>query len=135
MGFRKKRKKMNSDDRKYAKTHEWIKIEGNTALVGISDHAQKALGDITFVELPAIGKVVKQGQECGVIESVKAASDIFAPAGGTVLEVNTQIAAAPEMVNQDPYGKGWLIKLSGVDAGQLAGLMDAVAYDKSVGQE
>ncbi|MEI7900331.1 MAG: glycine cleavage system protein GcvH [bacterium] len=126
---------MSSDGRKYAKTHEWIKMEGALAVIGISDHAQKALGDITFVELPAIGKVVRQEQECGVIESVKAASDLYAPAGGTVAEVNGLIADAPETVNQDPYGKGWLIKLSGVDAGQFNSLMDAQTYDQFIGQE
>ena len=126
---------MSLDDRKYAKTHEWIKMEGDTAVIGITDHAQKALGDITYIEFPPVGKIVRQGQECGVIESVKAASDIYSPVAGKVKEVNSLLTANPEAVNQAPYGNGWLIKLSDVDAGQLDGLMDAGAYDRTVGQE
>ncbi len=126
---------MSSDNLKYAKTHEWVKVEGNVAVIGISDHAQKALGDITFVELPAVGKIVKQGQECGVIESVKAASDIFAPVSGKVIEVNSAVAGAPETVNQDPLGKGWLIKLTDIEAGQLDGLMNAKQYEEMAGKE
>jgi glycine cleavage system H protein len=126
---------MSPEDRKYTKTHEWIKIEGNVALIGITDHAQKALGDITFIELPVVGKVVKQGQECGVIESVKAASDIYAPADGKVVEVNGLVVEKPETVNQDAHGKGWMVKLSDFNVNQINGLLDAKEYDQSVGQE
>jgi glycine cleavage system H protein len=126
---------MSPEDRKYTKTHEWIKIEGKIAVIGITDHAQKALGDITFIELPVIGKVVKQGQECGVIESVKAASDIYAPIAGKVAEVNGLVVEKPETVNQDACGKGWMIKLSDFDASQVDGLLGAKEYDQSVGQE
>jgi glycine cleavage system H protein len=120
---------MTPDDRKYAKTHEWVKIEGDTATVGITDHAQEALGDITFVELPAVGDALTQGGECGVIESVKAASDIYAPVGGEVAEVNTELENAPELINQDPYGNGWVLKLKNVDATQPDGLMAASDYE------
>ena len=123
---------MSPEDRKYTKSHEWVKIDGSTALIGITDHAQHALGDITFLDLPAVGKVFRQGQECGVIESVKAASDIFAPIGGKVSEVNAALAAGPELVNQDPYGKGWMIKLVDVDASQLGSLLGAKDYDQTV---
>ena len=125
---------MSPDDRKYTKTHEWIKVEGKTATVGITDHAQKALGDITFVELPAVGKVVKQAQEFGVIESVKAASDIYAPVAGKVLEVNSLVSEKPETVNQDAYGIGWMVKISDFDAGQLTGLLSAKEYDQTAEQ-
>jgi len=124
---------MNPADRKYTKTHEWIKIDGKTAIVGITDHAQKAMGDITFIELPAIGKVVKQTQECGVIESVKAASDIYAPVAGKIAEVNSALLQKPETVNKDPYGNGWILKISDVNGAELGSLMDATAYENSLG--
>jgi glycine cleavage system H protein len=120
---------MTPTDRKYAKSHEWIKVEGNLAVIGITDHAQHALGDITFVELPAVGKKIDQGASCGVIESVKAASDIYAPVSGEVAEVNRALESAPEKINGDAYGAGWILKLKGFDAAQLGGLMDAAAYD------
>jgi glycine cleavage system H protein len=122
-------------DRKYTKTHEWVKIEGTTALVGISDHAQKALGDITFVELPEVNTTFKKETECGVIESVKAASDLYAPVSGMVSEVNDSLETAPEAVNNDPYGKGWIFKMTGVSAAEAASLMDAAAYDAFVERE
>lgn len=122
---------MTPSDRKYTKSHEWVKVEGEGAVVGITDHAQAALGDITFMDFPAVGKVVEQGGECGVIESVKAASDIYAPIGGTVAEANAAINTDPAIVNKDPYGKGWLVKLKGIKADDLATLMDAAAYDAS----
>lgn len=125
---------MTPNDRKYATSHEWIKIEGNVALVGITDHAQHALGDITFVELPAPGKKVAAGAGCAVVESVKAASDIYAPAGGEVLEVNTELDSAPELINQDPYGKGWILKLALDDAAQANGLLDAAGYEAAVAE-
>jgi len=126
---------MSPEDRKYTKTHEWIKVEGKTATMGITDHAQHALGDITFVELPAIGKVLKQGQECGVIESVKAASDIYSPVSGKVVEVNSALKDAPEIINQDAHGRGWIVKLSDVDTSQLDSLMGGKEYDTTAGNE
>ena len=126
---------MTPTDRKYAKTHEWVKLEGTLAVVGITDHAQEALGDITFVDLPAVGKAVTQGRECAVIESVKAAADLFAPVSGTVAEVNTPLADTPEIVNRSPYDQGWVFKVKDVDPAQLAGLMDAAGYDQMVESE
>jgi glycine cleavage system H protein len=126
---------MTPNDRKYTKTHEWVKIEGNTAIVGITDHAQTALGDITFVEKPTIGKTVGQGAECGVIESVKAASDIFAPVSGKIAEFNVALEDNPAVVNEDPYGKGWILKLTDVRQQELDNLMDAAGYDKAMTEE
>ena len=99
-------------DRKYAKSHEWLKLESDgTATVGITDHAQNSLGDITFVQLPKVGAALKAGETFGVVESVKAASDLYLPVAGTVLAVNTALDGAPETVNQSPYDDGWMIKL------------------------
>lgn len=126
---------MTPADRKYAKTHEWVKLDGATALVGITDHAQKALGDITFVERVRNGKQVEQGKECGVVESVKAASDLYAPVSGEVAETNAALDANPGLINEDPYGKGWILKLKNVNAAQLNSLLDAGAYDEMVKEE
>ena len=115
------------DDRKFTRTHEWVKIEGNLAVVGISDHAQQSLGDITFIELPAIGKTVTEGESCSIIESVKAASDIYSPVSGQIAETNKYLETHPEAVNADPYGNAWLFKIKTVDT--IADLMDAAAYD------
>ena len=120
---------MTPDDRKYAKTHEWAKVEGTTATVGITNYAQEQLGDITFVELPEVGKRLQRGQECGVIESVKAASDIYAPVSGEVAEVNGQLDDSPETVNKDPFGAGWVLKLKDIETGELSNLMDAKTYE------
>jgi glycine cleavage system H protein len=120
---------------KYSKTHEWVKIDGTSATVGITHHAQEALGDITFVELPKVGVEVKKAMACCVIESVKAASDINSPVSGQVSEVNESLETAPESVNKDPYGAGWIFKLSGVKAADAVGLMDPAAYDAFVGSE
>jgi glycine cleavage system H protein len=119
---------MVSDKCKYAKTHEWVRREGEVAVVGISDHAQDALGDITFVELPAIGTQLEKDKECGVIESVKAASDLFAPVGGKVTEINNALETAPENINSDPYESGWLFKMEGITDDEFDALMDAKAY-------
>jgi glycine cleavage system H protein len=119
---------MVSDTCKYARTHEWVRREGDGAVVGISDHAQDALGDITFVELPAVGAMLEKEKECGVIESVKAASDLFSPVGGKVTEVNTGLETEPEKINSDPYGNGWLFKIEGVSDDEYDSLMDAAAY-------
>lgn len=118
---------------RYTKEHEWARIEGATATVGISHHAQEALGDITFVELPAVGKVLKAGDAVGVVESVKAASDIYAPIGGTVSEVNTRLDSAPELINQSAEGDGWICKLSNITAADADKLMDEAAYKAFLG--
>jgi glycine cleavage system H protein len=116
---------------RYAKSHEWLKLgDDGTATVGITDYAQAALGDITYVQLPKVGAVLKQGSNFGVVESVKAASDVYAPASGTVTEVNTSLDSAPEILNRDAYEAGWILKLKLADAGEAAALMDAAAYAK-----
>ena len=121
-------------DRLYARTHEWVKIEGDTAVVGITQFAQEQLGDVVFVELPAIGKEVAAGGAMGNIESVKAVSEVFSPVAGSVTAVNAELEAHPELLNQDPYGAGWLVKLH-VAAGAAAGLMDAAAYEVHLAAE
>jgi glycine cleavage system H protein len=113
---------------KYTEDHEWIGEENGVWVVGITDFAQDQLGDITYIELPKVGKALSQGAEAAVVESVKAASDVFAPVAGTVAEVNSELEATPELVNQDPFGAGWFFKLSGVDPAQVAALMDEAAY-------
>ncbi|HEX2861618.1 MAG TPA: glycine cleavage system protein GcvH, partial [Lacunisphaera sp.] len=114
--------------------HEWLKIASDgTALVGITDYAQNSLGDITFVQLPKVGAVLKAGETFGVVESVKAASDVYAPVAGTVLEVNSALDANPEKVNASPYADGWMLKLKLVDsADAAAGLMDAAGYSAAI---
>ncbi|MDI3258509.1 MAG: glycine cleavage system protein GcvH [Sinobacteraceae bacterium] len=120
---------------KYAKTHEWVKsLPGGEALVGITDHAQQALGDLVFIELPKPGRRVAAGEACAVVESVKAASDVYAPIAGEILEVNAALADAPELLNQDPYGQGWLWKMKPAHAEELAKLLDAAAYEKIVAE-
>ena len=118
-------------DLKYAKSHEWLKVLGDgTALVGITDYAQNSLGDITFVQLPKAGVTLKAGETFGVVESVKAASDVYAPATGTVLEVNQALEAAPEKVNQSPYADGWMLKLK--LSGDTATLLSPEDYGKQI---
>jgi len=109
-------------DLKYTKEHEWVRIEGDTAAFGISDHAQEALGDIVFVELPEIGRTLDAGEAFAVVESVKAVSDVYAPAAGEVIEVNEALESEPELVNTDPYGKGWIarVRMSGEQAELLS---------------
>lgn len=119
---------MIPSDRKYSESHEWIKIEGDLAVVGITDHAQESLGDITFVELPALDKEVAMGGECCVVESVKAASDIFSPLSGIIAEVNLSLEAGPEKINSSPYEEGWIFKLKNFDTSELDSLMDSAAY-------
>jgi len=116
----------------YTKDHEWIAVEGETGTVGITDYAQGQLGDITFVELPEPGSAVKQGDAPCVVDSVKAASDVYAPVGGTVTEANAALADAPELVNTEAESGGWLFRLTLADPGQLGGLMDRRAYDEYV---
>ncbi|MDI6767918.1 MAG: glycine cleavage system protein GcvH [Bacteroidota bacterium] len=119
---------------KYTKEHEWIKIEGNTGLVGITEFAQGELGDVVFVELPQVGKQVKQGDSFGTIEAVKAVSDLYAPVSGEVLESNNELEKVPELVNKEPYGKGWLIKLKLTKKVELDNLLDAKAYQNLIGK-
>jgi glycine cleavage system H protein len=112
----------------FTKEHEWVRVDGDTATIGISDHAQEALGDIVFAEVPEAGRQLARGQEAAVVESVKAASDVFAPVSGEVVEGNPALADDPAIVNRDPEGEGWFFKLKLADPGQLEGLMDEAAY-------
>ena len=117
---------------KYTKDHEWVQVEGTTATVGITEFAQSELGEIVFCELPAVGKSVKQGESVCVLESTKAASDVYAPISGNVSAVNTALADDPTKINSASYGAGWLVKLSGINAAELSNLMDAAAYEKHI---
>ena len=119
---------------KYTKDHEWILVEGGIGTVGITDHAQGELGDVVFVELPAPGKTVKQGDSFGTIEAVKAVSDLYAPVSGGITEVNGALAGTPEIVNKDPYGKGWMVKVRLSNPDELKSLLDAAAYGALVGK-
>lgn len=117
-------------DLKYTEEHEWIRIEDGLAVVGVTDFAQQQMGDVTYVELPEVGRAVERMGELCVVESVKVAADVFAPLAGTVAQVNSALTDHPELINQDCYGQGWLVKFSAYDAGGLAQLMDEVAYRK-----
>jgi len=119
-------------DRKYTKEHEWAKIHGDIATVGITDYAQSSLGDIVYVEMPKPGAKVEQFKQMGVIESVKAVSDIYAPLSGTIAEINGDVENDPAKVNNDPYEGGWLVKIKLAAPGEEEGLLDAAAYDKIV---
>ena len=121
-------------DRKYTKEHEWIKAIGASATVGITDYAQESLGDIVFVEAPKVGAELTAGKTFGTVESVKAVSDLFAPASGTVTEVNAELATAPEKVNKDPHG-AWMVKLTLKNPSELDGLLSAADYEKYVAEE
>lgn len=123
---------MTPDDRTYAATHEWLMIEDNVGTVGITDHAQSALGDITFVELPTVGEIVKKGDECAVIESVKAASDIYAPVTGRISEVNSEIEDSPESINKDPYGDGWIFRMKNMEEDEATKLLSATEYEQNL---
>ena len=112
----------------FTRDHEWIRVDGDVATVGISDHAQHALGDIVFAEVPEAGKSLAKGDDAAVVESVKAASDVYAPVGGDVIEGNPAIADDPSLINRKPEGDGWFFKLKLADAGELDGLMDEAAY-------
>lgn len=119
---------------RYAKSHEWLRLEGDgTVTVGITDYAQNSLGDITYVQVPKVGATLKAGETFGVVESVKAASDLYAPVAGTVVAVNGALDGAPETVNRDPYSDGWMLKLKPTDTASVAALLDAQAYAKLVG--
>jgi glycine cleavage system H protein len=113
---------------KYTKDHEYIRVEAGTGTVGITNHAQDKLGDVTYVEVPMVGKPVKQGDSAGVVESVKAASDVYTPVSGTIIEVNTALAEKPELVNEDAEGAAWFFKIKLADPAELDGLMDRDAY-------
>jgi len=117
---------------KYTNDHEWMRVEGEFGWVGITDYAQGELGDVVFVELPAIGTKIQQGKSFGTIEAVKAVSDLYAPVSGEVLEINKDVQSAPDSVNKDPYGKGWMIKMRIANAGEIASLLDVDAYKKLV---
>ena len=121
-------------DLRYTKDHEWVRLAGDEATVGITAFAAEQLGDIVFVELPAIGATVGALATFGVVESVKAVSDLFSPVGGTVTAVNAALAAQPELVNSDPFGAGWMVKLTVADAGQLDDLLDPAAYDQLIAE-
>jgi len=122
-------------DVKYTKEHEWIKLEGDKGRVGITNHAQSALGDVVFVELPRVGRRLRQMETFGVVESVKAVSDLYSPASGEVVEVNTALEATPESVNKDCYGAGWMVLVRLADPKELGKLMDAKAYEAYLAAE
>ena len=116
------------EDLRYTKSHEWVRVEGQTATVGITDHAQTELTDVVYVELPQVGKELKAGEACAVVESVKAASDIYAPLSGRVTEVNIKLEQDPGLVNSDPYGEGWFFKMELTCPEEVSQLLDAQAY-------
>jgi glycine cleavage system H protein len=114
--------------KKFAKTHEWVKVDGNLAVVGISNHAQEKLGDVVYVDLPQVGKVVKKAEAFMSVESVKAASDIYAPVSGKIVEVNEKLSNQPELINKDAEGEGWLVKIEMSDPSELSDLLDEESY-------
>ncbi len=116
------------EDLKYSKEHEWIRVDGNTAIIGITDFAQSQLGDVVMVEFPVVGEEVKKDDSFGVVESVKSVSDIFSPVSGKVLEINEPLTDSPGIVNEDCYNEGWIVKVDMSDPSELDGLMDATAY-------
>jgi glycine cleavage system H protein len=119
-------------DLKYAKSHEWVRLEGESATIGISDHAQHELTDVVFVELPAVGRKVKAGEACAVVESVKTASDIYAPMSGEVVAINPELAKQPDLVNTEPYKGGWFFKLKVTQPSEANALMNAESYIKQI---
>jgi len=124
------------NDLKYLESHEWARLESDGSVtVGISDHAQSALGDLVFVEVPPVGKTLERGLAAAVVESVKAASDVYTPVSGKVIASNDSLGATPELVNQDPYGQGWLFKIRPTNTAELAALLDAQAYGKIVAEQ
>jgi glycine cleavage system H protein len=120
------------DDLKYTDTHEWLKLKGDTAIIGITDHAQTELTDIVFVELPDVGKEIKKGEELCVVESVKSVSEIYSPVSGKIVNVNERLEDAPETVNEKPYDDGWLVELELKDKSEIDVLIDAESYKKSL---
>ena len=126
---------MYPDDRRYTKEHEWVQPEGDRATVGITQYAQKQLGDVVYVELPEVGRTLKTHESFGTVESVKAVSELFSPIAGEVVEVNAALTGAPETINADPHGAAWMIRLKPADANELAILLDAAAYQALVAAE
>jgi glycine cleavage system H protein len=126
---------MNPDDLLYTKEHEWIRVDGTTGTVGITQHAQKALGDVVYVELPKVGDNLKTGAAFGNVESVKAVSELFAPVSGEVIEVNEALGDAPETINADPYGNGWMLRIHLQDESETGDLMTVEEYDEYVAEE
>ena len=125
---------MGPGDLRYTKDHEWIRVEGDEALVGITEYAAEQLGDIVFVELPDAGRTLEQHGTFGVVESVKAVSDLFAPVAGEVVATNEALAGKPELVNDDPYGEGWMLRIRLADAAQPESLLDAAAYEQLIAE-
>ena len=123
---------MYPEDLKYTREHEWARVEGERATVGITDYAQEALGDIVYVDLPAAGTAVSAGERFGEVESTKSVSDIYSPVSGTIVERNDDLDKSPEIINSDPYGRGWLVVVQVGDPSELDGLMDAEAYSSLV---
>jgi glycine cleavage system H protein len=123
---------MHPNELRYSKDHEWIRVDGERGTVGITDYAQKQLGDVVFVELPAPGRSLRAGESFGSVESVKAVSELFSPVAGEVLEVNAALSGKPETINDDPHGAGWMIVLKLANAGEVQSLMDAPAYEAHV---
>jgi glycine cleavage system H protein len=126
---------MYPENFRYTKEHEWVRVDGDTGTVGITDHAQKELGDIVYVDLPKAGTVVEHGKSLGSVESVKAVSDIYAPISGEVLEINQALADAPEKLNQDPHGEAWLVKIRLSAPAEIDGLLSAADYQSYIGAE
>ena len=122
------------DELLYTEEHEWLRVEGSTGVVGITDYAQHELTDIVFVELPEVGTAVQQGKPFGTVEAIKAVSDLYSPVDGTVTEINSELEAHPEWVNEDPYGRGWMIKIELSDPAQTEKLLSAEEYRKLVGE-
>jgi glycine cleavage system H protein len=122
-------------DYHYTKDHEWIRVDGETATVGITDHAQKQLGDVVYVDLPAPGAAFQANASFGSVESVKAVSELFIPVAGEITEVNSALADRPELVNQDPHGEGWMIRIKVQDPGELSGLLSAADYERYAAEE
>ena len=125
---------MYPDDLRYTKDHEWIRTQGDRGVVGITHHAQAQLGDVVFVELPAVGRVVKAGESFGTVESVKTVSDLFAPVTSEIIEVNPALKDKPELVNSEPYGGGWMLVVKIADIKELDNLLDAARYRQSLGE-
>jgi glycine cleavage system H protein len=128
--------KQNPADRLYSRDHEWVKDNGDgTVIIGITDHAQEMLTDIVFVELPEIGKIVAKSEPMAVVESVKSVSDVYAPVGGEVIDVNNKLEETPELINQDAFGEGWIAKMRLADTGELKGLLVAADYEQMIKEE
>jgi len=126
---------MYPNEYRYTKEHEWVRLEGGTATVGITDYAQHALGDVVYVEMPRAGTKLAAGKSFGTVESVKAVSEIYAPVSGEVTEINASLAGAPELINTDPHGQGWLVKVKGAAPSEITTLMDAAAYQAYIAEK